>query len=130
MKLKIGIGLTVFIVIIFMAIQLFIPPKWVGVTSDGNITATLFETQEGSALVYNGELTWSGDKDLEGKLSNISTTYYENDVPDATGVQDNLIDYSFVIATREPEEDEKIEVQIDYILDNEAYSERVQLIKK
>lgn len=131
MKLKIGISIVFLVVMIIVAIQLMMPPKWVGETSDGNITATLFETQEGSALVYNGKLTWSGDKDLEGKLSNISTTYYENDVPDAIGSsEDNLVDYYFIIATREPKKDDKIEVQIDYILDNQIYSERIQLTKK
>jgi len=128
---KILISLSILVVLIFILVYFLRSPKWEGITKDGNIKATLFETQEGSKKVYNGELSWVGKKSKENEAAVISTVFLENGKREATSILKTKIEGTpFVIATSKPKNDDKIEVLVNYTYKNHSYNEKIHLNKK
>ncbi|WP_088068103.1 DUF4944 domain-containing protein [Gottfriedia luciferensis] len=128
---KILISFSILVIFIFIFVYLLKSPKWSGTTKDGNIKAVLYETQEGSAKVYDGELYWVGKKSEENKATITYTAYIENGKTKASSKKNsNVKDNSFVIATNKPRDTEKIEVLVEYKYKNKTHNELIQLHKK
>lgn len=129
---KIVISSTILIVLVLFFVYLFKTPKWEGTTKDGNIKAILFETNEGSKKVYDGEIFWTEKNINEKEAAIIQTEYYVNGKREAFSYQKSpkIQGRTFVVATKKPGINDKIEVLIRYTLKKKLYTERIDLHKK
>ncbi|MGG2028841.1 hypothetical protein AB1282_24335 [Gottfriedia sp. S16(2024)] len=134
MKKVLSLSAILVVILIIILVSFLRSPKWVGKTKDGNIKAVLFETQEGSATVYDGEFHLAGKIWDKNDATILNSAYLVNGKTEAGGGSSqgvsNVNDTGFVIATSKPEKNEKIEVMVEYKFKNKTKREIIPLHKK